>query len=128
MRVLRCIIFGHVQEALVVATTERDGLDTSLAEALKELEESAGKRSEVEAAVEAERATMREENETLRAEKEELGAKLSAQSHATTAAEEKALALEAQMEALQVGFTLLTAVCLINTSLVLLIHDCDVGT
>jgi chromosome segregation ATPase len=83
----------RVQEAIVVATAERDGLDASLAAAMKELEESAGNRSQVEA-----------EWARMNAEKEELQAQVSALSHAKAVAEEKALALEGQMEALQVSF------------------------
>lgn len=74
-----------------MATSERDGLDSSLADAMKELEQSAGNRTQVEA-----------EREAMNAEKEELEAKVAALAHAKNAAEDKALALEGQMEALQV--------------------------
>lgn len=80
-----------VQEAIVVATSERDGLDANLADAMRELQESAGNRTQVE----AERAMMRQELEDAQS-------KVAALLQAKTAAEDKALAFEGQMEALQV--------------------------
>ena len=79
-----------LQAAIVAATTERDALDAELVAARQELEQSAGSRSQVEA-----------EREAMLAETEELEAKIAALDHAKNAAEDKALAIEGQMEALQ---------------------------
>jgi chromosome segregation ATPase len=81
----------RVQDAIVVATTERDNLDAHLAATLKELEQSAGNRQQVD-----------EELAMLAARNKELEAEHEAIEHAKRAAEDKVIALESQMEALQV--------------------------
>lgn len=84
------------QEAIQAATSERDALDASLADTMKELEASAGSRSQVEAEISAlERAF------------QDAGERAQAATAAAASAEDRATTLEAQMEALQVQHMLI---------------------